>query len=51
LNFGEIAQNSKELMEEFQKTVKSSQKLDSIADMKVCAGFRFKRMGAPIFLN
>lgn len=34
LNFGEIAQNSKELMEEFQKTVKSSQKLDSIADMK-----------------
>lgn len=34
LNFGEIAQNSKELMEEFQKTVKSSQKLDSISDMK-----------------
>ncbi|XP_028411218.1 vacuolar protein sorting-associated protein 45-like [Dendronephthya gigantea] len=34
LNFGEIAQNSKELMEEFQKTVKSNQKLDSIADMK-----------------
>lgn len=34
LNFGEIAQNSKELMEDFQKTVKSSQKLDSISDMK-----------------
>lgn len=34
LNFGEIAQNSKELMEKFQKTVKTSQKLDSIADMK-----------------
>lgn len=34
LNFGEIAQNSKDLMEEFQKTVKSSQKLDSISDMK-----------------
>lgn len=35
LNFGEIGQNMKQLMDEFQKSAKSNQKLDSIADMKV----------------
>lgn len=34
LNFGEIGSNMKQLMDEFQKTAKSNQKLDSIADMK-----------------
>eukprot|EP00112_Aurelia_sp_Birch-Aquarium-sp1_P005793 Seg1658.2 transcript_id=Seg1658.2/GoldUCD/mRNA.D3Y31 product="Vacuolar protein sorting-associated protein 45" protein_id=Seg1658.2/GoldUCD/D3Y31 len=34
LNFGEIGQNMKQLMDEFQKSAKSNQKLDSIADMK-----------------
>ncbi|XP_065060122.1 vacuolar protein sorting-associated protein 45-like isoform X2 [Rhopilema esculentum] len=34
LNFGEIASNMKQLMDEFQKSAKSNQKLDSIADMK-----------------
>ena len=29
-------------MQEFQKEVKSSQKLDSIADMKVCSGLSLK---------
>ena len=35
LNFGEIGQNIKTLMTDFQQTVKSNQKLDSISDMKV----------------
>ena len=35
LNFGEIGSNMKQLMDEFQKSAKSNQKLDSIADMKV----------------
>eukprot|EP00794_Sanderia_malayensis_P009881 gene9882-10891_t len=34
LNFGEIGSNMKQLMDEFQKSAKSNQKLDSIADMK-----------------
>ena len=35
LNFGEIGQNIKTLMTEFQRTVKSNQQLESISDMKV----------------
>ena len=35
LNFGEIGSNMKQLMDEFQVSAKSNQKLDSIADMKV----------------
>ena len=35
LNFGEIGQNIKTLMTEFQQNVKSNQRLESIADMKV----------------
>ncbi|KAK4876895.1 hypothetical protein RN001_009401 [Aquatica leii] len=34
LNFGEIGQNIKELMEHFQSKAKSHQKVESIADMK-----------------
>ncbi|XP_057301804.1 vacuolar protein sorting-associated protein 45-like [Hydractinia symbiolongicarpus] len=34
LNFGEIGSNMKQLMDEFQKSAKSNQKLESIADMK-----------------
>jgi len=34
LNFGEIGSNMKQLMDDFQKTAKSNQKLESIADMK-----------------
>lgn len=34
LNFGEIGQTIKELMEEFQKKAKKHQKVESIADMK-----------------
>ena len=35
MNFGEIGQNIKTLMDNFQQHVKSNQKLESIADMKV----------------
>ena len=35
LNFGEIGQNIKTLMTDFQQNVKSNQRLESIADMKV----------------
>jgi len=34
LNFGEIGQTIKELMDEFQKKAKKHQKVESIADMK-----------------
>lgn len=34
LNFGEIGQTMKELMDEFQKKAKKHQKVESIADMK-----------------
>lgn len=34
LNFGEIGSNIKSLMDEFQKSAKSNQKLESISDMK-----------------
>lgn len=34
LNYGEIGQTVKGLMEEFQKKAKSQQKVESIADMK-----------------
>lgn len=34
MNFGEIGQTIKDLMEEFQKKAKSHQKLESISDMK-----------------
>ncbi|EDO39542.1 predicted protein [Nematostella vectensis] len=34
LNFGEIGQNIKTLMDDFQQHVKSNQKLESISDMK-----------------
>lgn len=33
-NFGEIGQNIKELMTEFQRKSQTNQKLESIADMK-----------------
>lgn len=33
-NFGEIAQNLKELMDEYQKEVKSHQKVETISDMQ-----------------
>jgi len=35
LNFGEIGQNIKTLMTDFQQNVKSNQRLESISDMKV----------------
>lgn len=38
LNFGEIGQNIKTLMTEFQQNVKSNQRLESISDMKVSLG-------------
>lgn len=34
LNFGEIGQTIKELMDDFQKRAKSNRKLESIQDMK-----------------
>ncbi|XP_075237033.1 vacuolar protein sorting-associated protein 45-like [Lycorma delicatula] len=34
LNYGEIGQTMKELMDEFQRKAKSQQKVESIADMK-----------------
>ena len=39
LNFGEIGVNIKKLMDEFQKSAKSNQKLESVADMKVLWSF------------
>ena len=36
MNFGEIGNNIKELMDEFQKKSQSQAKVESIADMKVC---------------
>jgi vacuolar protein sorting-associated protein 45 len=37
MNFGEIGNNIKELMDEFQKKSQSQAKVESIADMKVCS--------------
>lgn len=34
LNYGEIGQTVKELMDDYQKKFKSTQKVESIADMK-----------------
>ena len=35
MNFGEIGNNIKDLMDEFQRKSKSQAKVESIADMKV----------------
>jgi len=35
-NFGDIATNIKELMEDYQKKHASQAKVESISDMKVC---------------
>lgn len=49
-NFGEIGQTMKSLMEEFQKKVKSHQKVESIADMKnfVEQYPQFKKMSGTV---
>ena len=36
-NFGEIGNNIKDLMDEFQNKSKSHEKIESISDMKVCS--------------
>ncbi|XP_063231660.1 vacuolar protein sorting-associated protein 45 isoform X2 [Bacillus rossius redtenbacheri] len=50
LNFGEIGQTIKQLMEDFQKKAKSHQKVESIADMKhfVEAYPQFKKMSGTV---
>ncbi|KAJ8876167.1 hypothetical protein PR048_024076 [Dryococelus australis] len=50
LNFGEIGQTIKDLMEDFQKKAKSHQKVESIADMKnfVEAYPQFKKMSGTV---
>ncbi|CAM9818880.1 unnamed protein product [Lampetra fluviatilis] len=50
LNFGEIGTNIKNLMEEFQKKSKSSQKVESIADMKAFVENypQFKKMSGTV---
>ncbi|CDW56873.1 vacuolar protein sorting associated protein 45 [Trichuris trichiura] len=49
-SFGEIAQNIKEMMDEFQKKAKTHQKLESIADMKIFVEQypQFKRMSGAV---
>ena len=41
MNFGEIGNNIKELMDEFQKKSQSHAKVESIADMKVIKVYRY----------
>ncbi|XP_066994059.1 vacuolar protein sorting-associated protein 45 isoform X2 [Anabrus simplex] len=50
LNFGEIGQTIKELMEEFQKKAKNHQKVESISDMKnfVETYPQFKKMSGTV---
>ncbi|KAM7450804.1 vacuolar protein sorting-associated protein 45 [Porites harrisoni] len=50
LNFGEIGQNIKTLMTEFQRTVKSNQQLESISDMKAFVESypQFKKMSGTV---
>lgn len=50
LNYGEIGQNIKELMEQFQDKAKSHQKIESIADMKsfVEAYPQFKKLSGNV---
>ncbi|CAH3109536.1 unnamed protein product [Porites lobata] len=50
LNFGEIGQNIKTLMTEFQRTVKSNQQLESISDMKAFVENypQFKKMSGTV---
>lgn len=50
LNFGEIGQMIKELMEEFQKKAQSHQKVETIADMKnfVESYPQFKKMSGTV---
>ncbi|GLG98219.1 Protein ROP [Gryllus bimaculatus] len=50
MNFGEIGQTIKELMEDFQKRAKSHQKVESIADMKnfVETYPQFKKMSGTV---
>lgn len=55
LNFGEIGSNIKALMDKFQKSAKSNQKLESVADMKVRkhyinSGGHFERMKWIVFI-
>ncbi|CAH3038527.1 unnamed protein product [Pocillopora meandrina] len=50
LNFGEIGQNIKTLMTEFQQNVKSNQRLESISDMKAFVENypQFKKMSGTV---
>ncbi|XP_075213228.1 vacuolar protein sorting 45 isoform X1 [Lycorma delicatula] len=50
LNYGEIGQTMKELMDEFQRKAKSQQKVESIADMKnfVETYPQFKKMSGTV---
>lgn len=50
MNFGEIGQNIKTLMDNFQQHVKSNQKLESIADMKAFVENypQFKKMSGTV---
>ncbi|KAK3733646.1 hypothetical protein QZH41_013329, partial [Actinostola sp. cb2023] len=50
LNFGEIGQNIKTLMDDFQHHVKSNQKLESISDMKAFVENypQFKKMSGTV---
>ncbi|XP_044766692.1 vacuolar protein sorting-associated protein 45 [Coccinella septempunctata] len=50
LNYGEIGQNIKQLMEQFQMKAKSHQKIESIADMKnfVDAYPQFKKLSGNV---
>lgn len=43
-NFGEIGSNIKDLMEEFQAKTKGHDKVESIADMKVCGMQSFQQL-------
>ena len=49
LNFGEIGNNIKDLMEEFQRKSKSQAKVESISDMKVCARPTLKYFSSAFF--
>ncbi|KAB0796425.1 hypothetical protein PPYR_10486 [Photinus pyralis] len=51
LNFGEIGQNIKKLMEQFQEKAKSHQKVESIADMKAFVETypQFKKLSGNVF--
>lgn len=50
LNYGEIGQNIKELMDEFQAKTKNQQKVETIADMKTFIESypQFKKMSGTV---